>query len=84
MLNNEYDDHVAKEILVQLKPPFYALIRAAILKADPENRAKLYLAFPALFIEVKGYDPMDHYDEQCRIQRMVADHYNILFSGRSD
>lgn len=48
-----YDYRAAQEI-VKADPPFYALIMAAMRKADTVNMAKLRAAFPDTYREVEA------------------------------
>lgn len=48
-----YDYRAAQEI-VKADPPFYALIMAAMRKADTWNMAKLRTAFPDTYAEVEA------------------------------
>ena len=48
-----YDYRAAQEI-VTADPPFYALIMAAMRKADTVNMAKLRAAFPDTYREVEA------------------------------
>ena len=48
-----YDYRAAQEI-VKADPPFYALIMAAMRKADTWNMAKLRTAFPDTYREVEA------------------------------
>lgn len=72
-----YDYRAAQEI-VKTDPPFYALIMAAMRKADTFNLAKLRAAFPDTYAEVEarynapgamlpsdGTDFDDDDDDQC-------------------
>jgi len=48
-----YDYQVSQQIS-EGDPPFYALIMAAMRKADTFNMAKLQRAFPAVYAEVSA------------------------------
>ena len=48
-----YDYQVSRQIS-EGDPPFYALIMAAMRKADTFNMAKLQRAFPAVYDEVSA------------------------------
>lgn len=48
-----YDYRAAQEI-VKADPPFYALIMAAMCKADTVNLAKLRASFPETYREVEA------------------------------
>jgi hypothetical protein len=48
---DEYAYKQAK-MLAQLDPPFYALIAAAMMKADSENFTKLTRAWPEVFADL--------------------------------
>jgi len=50
---NLYDYQVSQQIS-EGDPPFYALIMAAMRKADTFNMAKLQRAFPAVYAEVSA------------------------------
>ena len=47
-----YFDYQASRVLVAADPPFYAIIMAAMRKADTHNAALLRLAFPAVWDEL--------------------------------
>lgn len=49
------DDHKHALELVASDEPFYALIIAAMLQADPVNLQRLKKAFPATFKELETY-----------------------------
>lgn len=44
--------HVSRKLVVD-DPPFYALIMAAMVKADTDNLVKLRAAWPAVWIELQ-------------------------------
>lgn len=48
-----YDYHASKEIGAT-DPPFYALIMAAIRKADTENQHKLRMMWPQVYAEFEA------------------------------
>ena len=48
-----YDYRASIEML-KVDPPFYALIMAAMLKADDQNVVRLRRAFPQTWIELQG------------------------------
>ncbi|WP_137146924.1 hypothetical protein [Mycolicibacterium sp. CR10] len=47
-------DYRASRQIGAADPPFYALIMAAIRKADTQNAARLRMAFPETFAEVEA------------------------------
>jgi hypothetical protein len=47
-----YDFNVSRQIWAE-DPPFYALIMAAMRKADPDNLEKLKAVFPETWAELK-------------------------------
>ncbi len=47
-------DYRAAQVIVKADPPFYALIMAAMRKADTLNLAKLRSAFPDTYREVEA------------------------------
>jgi hypothetical protein len=47
-----YDYKCSKQLLVQSDPPFYALIMAAMRKADTFNTQILRSAFPLVYDEL--------------------------------
>lgn len=50
---NEFDKHIAEEIHA-MDPPFYALIAAAVMKADSTNLRLLSRAYPDICTAVLG------------------------------
>lgn len=50
---SHYDYECSKQILLQVDPPFYALIMAAMRSADTHNSALLFAAFPAVWDELQ-------------------------------
>lgn len=50
---SHYDYECSKRILLDSDPPFYALIMAAMRKADTENCAALQRAFPTVWLELQ-------------------------------
>jgi hypothetical protein len=50
-----YDDYViARKLLLLHDPPFYALIQAAMRKADSGNAVRLWRAFPEVWVELNA------------------------------
>jgi hypothetical protein len=47
-----YFDYVESKRLAAEDPPFFALIMAAIRKADSDNLIRLRMAFPAVYAEL--------------------------------
>jgi hypothetical protein len=46
-----YHEYLAAKELLRFDPPFYALLMAAIQRADTNNAAKLHAAWPELWAE---------------------------------
>lgn len=49
-----YDEYVKGKELLLNDPPFYALIQAAMRKADSGNAIKLRQAFPEIWVELNA------------------------------
>ena len=49
-----YDEYVKGRELLLNDPPFYALIQAAMRKADSGNTVKLRQAFPEIWLELNA------------------------------
>lgn len=47
-------DYRASQQISATDPPFYALIMAAIRKADSQNAARLRMAFPEVYAEFEA------------------------------
>lgn len=47
-------DYRASQQISATDPPFYALIMAAIRKADTQNAARLHMAFPDVYAEFEA------------------------------
>ena len=47
-----YDDYLIGRELLLNDPPFYALIQAAMRRADSGNAVKLRQAFPEVWVEL--------------------------------
>ena len=47
-----HHEYVYAKKLYEMDPPFYGLLMAAMLKADPDNQKKLHEAWPEKFMEL--------------------------------